>query len=230
MIRAVVGLADADGSFTIPAIGKLGDHLGVPSPYGIRNRAEAETWLSAEIVSIVFASSETGEQVEQVGRPASSEQLLAVEEEFLVRNAKTDSAPFSGLRGVPISSIRLGEIPAGSRDAISVNQPENELLLRYQSWIGRELRTWSVSHPGSNTCLRIDAYDDAAETLIEAKSSPHRTHVLQAVGQLYDYGRLVPQHKKKLIVLPAIPERDLFNLARGLSIGICYESDGEFLT
>ena len=185
---------------------------------------------SDKIVGIVFVSNETKCHVDQVGRLASEEQIQAVAEEFALRNPQPGAPEASPMQRVPISSIQPGVVDAGWRDAIPVSQPENELLLRYQARLGRELTAGPVQHPQSTTWLRIDAYDDQTDTLIEAKSSARRTHVLQAIAQLHDYGRLIPDHKRKLVLLPAAPEVDLFDLAHSLDVDICYEDGSVFRT
>lgn len=90
--------------------------------------------------------------------------------------------------------------------------------------------TVTVRHDDNPVNLRIDALDEETKTLIEAKSSPHRTHVLHAIGQLLDYGRLVPRHERKMILLPAQPARDLFELCDVHRICISFERGGDFLT
>lgn len=228
MIYAVVGIIRSDGSFSIPAPYQLGPELGVQSPFGIRNRKEAERWLNDDITGLVFVSSETDGFVEEVGEGATATQHEAVHEEFMSRNPEFEAPhDLPANEPVPISQIRPGVVPAGTRDAATANQPENELLLRYQSWLGRTLTCWTVRHVDSPVNLRIDAYDESDQTLIEAKSSAHRTHVLHAIGQLLDYGRLVP-HERKIVLLPAEPERDLIELCHAYEISIYFEKYHEF--
>jgi len=208
-------------------VGKLGEFLGMKDAYGIRNRKEALAWLSDDYICLVFASAETGGVVEHVGTAPRPEHSMAVDEAFLLRNESPMKSLSSGsTEPVPIPAIRPGEIPAGSSGSITVTQPENALLLRYQNWIARELTTWSVKHPRSTASLRIDAYDVATHTLIEAKASSHRTSVLHAMAQLLDYCRLIPKHQREVILLAARPEQDLCELAHSLTIGICFE-EGE---
>lgn len=113
---------------------------------------------------------------------------------------------------------------------MTMTQRESELLHRYQDFKGRVLTTKSVRHRGGGVRLRIDAFDADEKCLIEAKSSEHRTYVLHAIAQLLDYGRLVPEHECKLVLLPAKPEHDLIELAHSLGIAVCFEVGGSFET
>lgn len=231
MVNAVVGIARSDGSFSIPEHRKLGPAIDVVSPYGIRNKTEAKKHLTEDITGLVFISAETDHLPQDVGEESTAPQREAVLAEYMSRNADLYSPRTSASsQAAPISSIRPGAIPAGSREAATMNQPENELLLRYQTWLGRTLIGKTLRHPESSVNLRIDAYDEDERTLIEAKSSAHRTNVLHGIGQLLDYGRLIPEHERKLLLLPAQPERDLLELCAAYDITVCCEDELGFST
>lgn len=237
MVYAAVGIVRSNGSFDIPEKGQLGKALGIEGGiYGIRNKSRARTWLTPEIVGIVVASSETGGKPCGVGVWTTDQEEM-VGQEFVNRNGGAGPQASGDVHHdtvdrdwVPISQRRDGLIPGGPRDAIAVTQPESELLVRYQTWLGRDLSTRLVNHPGQPSCLQIDAYDEETHTLIEAKSSSERQKVLLAMGQLHDYGRCIKQHQHKLILLPAKPVKDLFELAESLDIEICYEDGNSFVT
>jgi len=242
MVYAVVGLQGTDGTFQIPSQRKLGEALGVKSPYGIRNRREAEYWLSQlshDIVGIVYASSETNGLVEHVGEvPDLAAATAAVEEQYLLRNQDAESVTTEDSGGfVPITPVRPGESTRLATTAMPVTQRESDLLMEYQDYLMRykgydeeedKLKWKSVHHCDGDPWLRIDAFDEKTGCLIEAKSSSHRTYVLHAIAQLLDYGRLV-EHKQKMVLLPEEPAPDLIDLAGSLSIAICYKrADGTF--
>lgn len=235
MVQAVVGIFYNDGSFIIPAARELSPALGAVSTYGIRNEKAAKSWLYDGRVCIVFASSETAGVAEYarcpdyIGQlPKFEEALRSVEEEFLIRNGLTQTQN-RGTHFVPISRLNPGEINSPSRDGEPLTQPESDLIHRYQDFIGRDLKKATVRHPGSRVSLFIDAFDEEVKCLIEAKSSARRTLVLQAIAQLLDYGRLVPEHERKMILLPEEPEPDLVELAYSVNIAVCFEKNGNFV-
>lgn len=233
---AAVGFVYKDGSFILSERRKLGDVLGYKNPYGIRDVREAQKELNRlpDVVTIVFASRDTEGWAESVGESPTPEQVDKIEDEYGLRNEHdTDrspgarSGPVVGDR-VPVSQKHEGHSPGGMRENTVVRQRENELVLRYQEWLGREIVKHTVQHEGSVRQLEIDAFDEKTKTLIEAKSLAHRRSVQTAIGQLFDYGREF-DHGYKLILLPEKPERDLLSLAHSLDIHICYEQGDDFV-
>lgn len=233
-INAVVGIVKSSGGFEYAGRGRIGTLFGEPNFFGARNRAEAIKYLNDEVISVAFISRDTHGEVDYVGDPLTPEQTYLIEEEYLRTNPEgeveaDESGPSEGPRR-PVSQIQSGEVPAGSIGPTPLNQPESDLVLRFQKFLGRDLVAGSVKHDASRTRLRYDALDESTGMLLEAKSSAGRTFVLQAIAQLLDYSRLVDGVKRRVVLVPSKPEPDLFELAKSQKIEICYEVDGEFET
>lgn len=96
-------------------------------------------------------------------------------------------------------------------------QTENQLLLRYQRFLGRPLAIKSARLE-SGERLVSDAYDRQANLLLEAKASSCREDVRMAIGQLLDYRRHLSPNARLAVLLPDMPSHDLIDLLKELAI------------
>ncbi|WP_094764314.1 hypothetical protein [Luteococcus japonicus] len=237
-VKAVIGLLHANGNTEIPPLLKLGDAIGIQSPYGLRNSRAAEEYLANDearrrgIVGIAFASSETGGLVEQAGDPVPASLLWDVEAEFFRRNGdgmELGSSVQIAERERPLREQSNGTIPAVSYAERELRQRENALMSRYRDFTGLPIVVRTVSHKGG-VRLTVDGLVESTQTLIEAKSEAGRPFVLHAIGQLLDYGRLTPDYPNHMLLLPERPVEDLVELANSLGIRVCYETSDGFVT
>jgi len=144
-------------------------------------------------------------------------------------------SPVDSAKGTP---PRFDTVPLEHRDirayVVSASESRVAVLKEYALVKEFELELNSRGHETSHQ--RIDAYGTSLWTdlfdahdgiLYEAKSSASREHIRMAIGQLFDYRRVV-EVKGISLLLPEEPVKDLCDLLRGLSIGCTYQtSSGE---
>jgi hypothetical protein len=68
----------------------------------------------------------------------------------------------------------------------------------------------------SGTWIRSDHVNLTRRTLVEAKSTMQRSHIREAIGQIFDYGRFCDY--KRALLLPERPDADILNLLTSLEI------------
>lgn len=233
MVFAVQGITKSDGSFFIPVFRKQGAAVDVDNFFGIRNTNMAKKFLypsnpNSEYVGMAVISSQTHGQVEQSGKEATVEQVNEMFAEFVARNPTYGRSGSAVLQDMSkFTPLKRGTIPPRDSAGMTMNQKESDLIERYRDYLGQEIWVGTVSHEGSKSILRFDAYIKESKTLIEAKSVASRKYVREAIGQLLDYARGI-EHYTKMILLPSAPEPDLFELCESLAIRICYETDDGF--
>ena len=232
--RARVGVHRHGASgFFIPTFRKQGAAVDVDNFFGIRNTNMAKTFLhptnqNSEYVGMAVISSQTQGQVEQIGKEATDEQVNEMFAEFVARNPTYGTSRPAVLQDMTeFTPLKRGTIPPRDSAGRTMNQKESDLIERYRDYLGQKIWVGNVSHEGSRSVLRFDAYIKESKTLIEAKSDASRKYVREAIGQLLDYGRGV-DHDTKMILLPREPEQDLFELSKSLEIQICYETNDGF--
>ncbi|MBP2708198.1 hypothetical protein JOL79_30905 [Microbispora sp. RL4-1S] len=110
---------------------------------------------------------------------------------------------------------------------------ESDLVARYSRYLldlGHTIKRWQIQPAGSTRPLWTDIYDEATNELYEAKGSATRDAIRQAIGQLFDYRRHLPEGVKLSVLLPAQPNDDLIDLLSGLGMHCVYEeSEGSFV-
>jgi uncharacterized protein len=112
---------------------------------------------------------------------------------------------------------------------IKAKKIEAELLEDYRRWLERRDRTLSAV---KYRALQCDAYEQARQNLIEAKSSTRREHIRMAVGQLLDYAFQGSQkfgNPHKAILLPSEPRSDILEWLESLNIKVIWREKKAFL-
>lgn len=110
---------------------------------------------------------------------------------------------------------------------------ESGLVQSFRAWLGHPsyaVKRWAIRVPGARSPLLSDIYDTTTKTLYEAKSSPARSDVRMAIGQLLDYQRHIPVLKLACsLLLPSRPTDDLVDLAHYAQMGVTFrQRDGSF--
>ncbi|GAA0338618.1 hypothetical protein ACKI1I_38410 [Streptomyces turgidiscabies] len=115
---------------------------------------------------------------------------------------------------------------------------EAELTRTYMAHlkeVGRKTGAFQIKVKGLTSTLRTDLYDASEHVLYEAKGSSAREDVRMALGQILDYSRYVrteehPEPPKRVILLPAKPDLDMFDLCKTYGVEIVYRSEnGSFI-
>ncbi len=110
---------------------------------------------------------------------------------------------------------------------------ESGLVESFRAWLGHPsyaVKRWAIRVPGTRSPLLSDIYDTTTKTLYEAKSSPARSDVRMAIGQLLDYQRHIPISKLTCsLLLPSRPTDDLVDLVHYAQMGVTFRlRDGSF--
>jgi uncharacterized protein len=112
---------------------------------------------------------------------------------------------------------------------IKAKKIEAGLLEDYRRWLEHQDRALSAV---KYRMLQCDAYEQARQNLIEAKSSTSREHIRMAVGQLLDYA-FQGSHKfgnpHKAILLPSEPRSDIVKWLESLNIKVIWREKKAFL-
>ncbi|MFJ8024364.1 hypothetical protein [Streptomyces sp. NPDC096311] len=115
---------------------------------------------------------------------------------------------------------------------------EAELTRTYMAFlksVGRKTGAFQIKVKGLTATLRTDLYDATEHVLYEAKGSSAREDVRMALGQILDYSRYVltedhAEPPKRVILLPAKPDLDMFDLCESYGVEIIYRSEnGSFI-
>ncbi|MET8285543.1 hypothetical protein AB0L42_12890 [Streptomyces sp. NPDC052287] len=107
--------------------------------------------------------------------------------------------------------------------------------MAYLKSIGRKTGAFQIKIKGLTSTLRTDLYDATGHVLYEAKGSQSREDVRTALGKVLDYSRYVrtEEHQeppKRVILLPAKPDLDMFDLCESYGVEIVYMSEnGSFV-
>jgi hypothetical protein len=101
---------------------------------------------------------------------------------------------------------------------------ESQLVKRYEKSLNHPLTQVAV-RLGSGERLVADAFDEAANLLVEAKATSTRQDIRMAIGQLMDYRRhLAPRNSRLGVLVPNRPSDDLLDLLRKQKIQVIYET------
>jgi hypothetical protein len=115
-----------------------------------------------------------------------------------------------------------------------VERREQKLVKELEAWLlaaGHEVCRLELHAGGDPAPIRCDLFDKTDNTIVEAKSTITRPAIRMAIGQLADYARLMEQPpRKRQILVPEEPRRDLINLAKSLRIEVLWpDDDGGFV-
>lgn len=110
---------------------------------------------------------------------------------------------------------------------------ESDLVKRFEHHLrleGRMVARYRLRAKGQVCWMYTDTYIVADYELVEAKSSASRAAVREAIGQLFDYRRLLaPTPRQLTVLLPNKPVDDLLDLLVGIGVSCVWEeSPGEF--
>ena len=194
--------------------------------------------------------------VQQAGAPGNQNamreinpELLPADIQLLIQNLDTVIAqrPFTTYPEARVG--RTTEPKIGERKAIAdrasrpVSQPESELVERFKDWIEGEgnLRPAALKLPTplGETWVEADLWLPATRQLVEAKADANRESVRMAIGQVLDYTHLASllvqgkdfpglKNASPAILLPMLPEPDLLELLKKLSIALWVKSQKGF--
>tara|TARA_X000000368_G_C22934204_1_gene669111 strand:+ start:36 stop:965 length:930 start_codon:yes stop_codon:yes gene_type:complete len=97
----------------------------------------------------------------------------------------------------------------------------------------KDLKRHSLQPPLSRKNYFTDGYESESKTLIEAKASNHRNKIRMAIGQLFDYKKLLEEDNVKVnklaILIPTCPSKDLLELLKDLKIKIIFKEGNKFI-
>lgn len=103
---------------------------------------------------------------------------------------------------------------------------EQKLVKDLELWLraaGHEVCRLELHAKGEPAPIRCDLFDKSEKTIVEAKSTTTRPAIRMAIGQLIDYSRLMKSPpRRRMILLPEEPRRDLLELARSQGIGVIW--------
>lgn len=114
------------------------------------------------------------------------------------------------------------------RAAYELERREAALVKRYQQYLeseGYEVGRLRILPPGELRPLYSDLWNTTTKDLVEAKSSVTRDRIREAVGQLLDYGRFVPDASRTILV-PSRPRQDLLDYVSSVNVGVVFP-DGD---
>ena len=159
----------------------------------------------------------------RMARSRNPLELTTVEWKAVLRHGyASTSVGATEVPGVVVTERLLNKVSESISKAPLANdrlrkQRENQLLFRYQRFLGRALNVKSA-RLASGERLVADAYDRQKDRLLEAKASASREDVRMAIGQLLDYRRHVAPNAALAVLLPDVPSDDLVDLLEELTI------------
>ncbi|MFD2768402.1 hypothetical protein [Micromonospora eburnea] len=131
-------------------------------------------------------------------------------------------------RLVPVENVNVTGFDRDPTQGGTAQRREAELSDRYLKYLvglGHDVKNCVVRPPGVLRDLRTDLFDVTANELYEAKGTATRNAVRLAIGQLFDYRRLIKSKDATLaVLLPERPAEDLIALLRSCNITCVYES------
>lgn len=117
------------------------------------------------------------------------------------------------------------------REPYEIERRESALVQSYREYLEREnceVGRLRIVPPGESRPLYSDLWNLTNEDLIEAKSTVTRDQIRQAVGQLLDYGRFVPDATRTILV-PSRPRQDLLDYVKSVGIGVVFPIGKEWM-
>jgi len=114
------------------------------------------------------------------------------------------------------------------REPYELERRESALVQSYRQHLerqGHKVGRLRIVPPRESRPLYSDLWNETNEDLIEAKSTVTRDQIRQAVGQLLDYGRFVPDASRTILV-PSRPRHDLLRYVTSVGIGVVFPDEG----
>lgn len=141
----------------------------------------------------------------------------------------------------PMKSVRVVTGPLERADAEEVEvvsgaaertarRTEQQLVRRYRDWVrgrGGDLVRVRFDLPDGRR-LAVDGFDPSAHLMLEAKGSVRRNDIRMAIGQLFDYQRLMGEPVTLAVLLPEYPAVDIVELLHSLRITVIWPSSDRF--
>ncbi|MFC9845445.1 hypothetical protein ACFWFF_05165 [Streptomyces sp. NPDC060223] len=202
------------------------------SPNSLVPIAEETTWELVPFEEVVTAATLQSDPATIGELPVSKQRRKARSLRKAAENAAT-----SGTFVVSETFNKKMSLRASAAAHIAVRR-EAELTRTYMAYlkaVGRKTGAFQIKVKGLTSTLRTDLYDATEHVLYEAKGSSAREEVRMALGQILDYSRYVrtEDHKeppKRVILLPAMPDLDMFDLCESYGVEIVYRSEnGSFI-
>ena len=166
----------------------------------------------------------------QALRPVIVFRLLPLESES-VRPQTRSTRPEVGLpqsTQVSLEAVNQEFAQRKGVDAVRIERSESQLVERLVSFLserGCTLSRWRLRPMGEKSILFSDPFWQEGNELFEAKSSAHRDSIRAAIGQLWDYKRLIGDEDLQLtVVVPGKPNDDLLALCDYAGVGCVYET------
>ena len=121
------------------------------------------------------------------------------------------------------------EIVSSAAERIA-RRTEQQLVRRYREWLrgrgGDLVRVRFDLTDGRR--LAADGYDPSSQLLVEAKGSVRRNDIRMAIGQLFDYQRLMGHPVALAVLLPEYPAVDIVELLHSIRITVIWPSGDGF--
>lgn len=160
---------------------------------------------------------------ETAGEPAPSG-----EEEPKVESVPVEGGEVEGYEVATVATVK------------QARRREHELVNKFKEHLeaqGCEVTRNKIMLPSGAGSMYTDVFNVTRKHLIEAKAGASRGDVRMAVGQLADYGRFVPEAKRRAVLLAEKPDDDLLSLIESCDLGAIWKdgetfkdnSDGEFV-
>ena len=152
--------------------------------------------------------------------------LLSIDEPSVVQPGQYDSVT-ALLRDLNLGK-QMDYKTQGHKTAGIAKKAEAKLLIAYQRWLKRKGRILHLAWYGR---LRCDAYEKAANNLIEAKQSARREYIRMAAGQLLDYAfvcRTLLGTPHMAILLPKRPDETSLGWLNEIAIHLIWREGRGF--
>jgi hypothetical protein len=152
----------------------------------------------------------------------------AVERRKKDSSAESEPTDKTKAQLVEIESVASSTFVQRPTEGVTAQRTESQLVKRFTEYLlaqNHEVKRWKLLPSGEISPLLTDLYDVNEKELFEAKGSATRNHVRLAIGQLFDYKRLMVDEPLKLsILLPHEPSNDLKVLIKSVGFGCVWET------
>lgn len=174
----------------------------------IHSELQVETVLTTPVAGAI-PSTDASSRGHRPPRVSAADQVQSVRIDVEAHNAQTFG--------------RAGTEPT------AVERRESELVKRFEAHLeaeGEEVGRYRVRAKGQVRWMFTDTVVLTRSELVEAKASSGRSAVREAIGQLFDYRRLItPRPERLTVLLPNQPVDDLLDLLSDLGISSVWESE-----
>ena len=125
---------------------------------------------------------------------------------------------------ITLKSVERSDLMLSSGATRQRLRPENELVLRFCEFLARQghaTQRIQIRHTADHAPLFTDIWVDSAFLLIEAKVRPERQAVRDAISQMVDYTRFLP-NPQRAILLSGRPYADAIELAHSARCAVIW--------